>query len=92
MRGEKTAIRNAIARIDVVPSAQRPIVARSTVKRARVLVAHTLAQQAAFPIADRQTDALDTARARHLPEEFAHVARDRSTVITASHDLSMALR
>ena len=78
--------------MDVMPFAQRPIVALSGGERARVLVARALAQQARYLIADEPTAGLDPAHALHLFAEFARIAREGNAVITASHDLSMGLR
>jgi iron complex transport system ATP-binding protein len=89
---DKDAIDAAMMRMDVMPFAQRPIVALSGGERARVLVARALAQEARFLIADEPTAGLDPAHSLHLFEEFARLARDGNTVITAIHDLSMALR
>jgi iron complex transport system ATP-binding protein len=89
---DKVAIDAAMTRMDVMAFAQRPIVALSGGERARVLVARALAQEARFLIADEPTAGLDPAHSLHLFEEFARLARDGNTVITALHDLSMALR
>lgn len=89
---DRSAIDAAMARMDVMPFAQRPIVALSGGERARVLVARALAQQAQFLIADEPTAGLDPAHALRLFEEFARLAHDGNAVITASHDLSMGLR
>ncbi|MEQ1672540.1 MAG: ABC transporter ATP-binding protein, partial [Hyphomicrobium sp.] len=89
---DKAAIDAAMQRMDVLPFAQRPIVALSGGERARVLVARALAQDARFLIADEPTAGLDPAHSLHLFEEFVRLARDGSAVITALHDLSLALR
>ena len=89
---DRDSIETAMTRMDVMPFAQRPIVALSGGERARVLVARALAQQARYLIADKPTAGLDPAHALHLFAEFARIARDGNAVITASHDLSMGLR
>lgn len=89
---DKAAISAAMQRMDVMPFAQRPIVALSGGERARVLVARALAQQAKFLIADEPTAGLDPAHTLHLFAEFARIAHEGNTIITAIHDLSMALR
>jgi iron complex transport system ATP-binding protein len=89
---DKVAIDVAMKRMDVMPFAQRPIVALSGGERARVLVARALAQEARFLIADEPTAGLDPAHSLRLFEEFARLAAEGNTVITALHDLSMALR
>ena len=89
---DRDAIQTAMARMDVVSFAQRPIVALSGGERARVLVARALAQQARYLIADEPTAGLDPAHALHLFAEFARIASEGNAVITASHDLSMGLR
>lgn len=89
---DKSAVAAAMQRMDVMSFAQRPIVALSGGERARVLVARALAQKAQFLLADEPTAGLDPAHALHLLAEFTRLARDGNTVITALHDLSMALR
>ncbi|MGB4865851.1 MAG: ABC transporter ATP-binding protein [Hyphomicrobium sp.] len=89
---DQAAIDAAMVRMDVMPFAQRPIVTLSGGERARVLVARALAQEARFLIADEPTAGLDPAHSLHLFEEFSRLACDGNTVITAIHDLSMALR
>ena len=89
---DKTAIEAAMQRMDVVQLAQRPIVALSGGERARVLVARALAQEARYLIADEPTAGLDPAHTLHLFQEFARLAFDGHAVVTAMHDLSLALR
>ena len=89
---DKSAIEQAMQRMDVVQLARRPIVALSGGERARVLVARALAQDANYLIADEPTAGLDPAHTLHLFQEFARLAHDGKAVITALHDLSLALR
>jgi iron complex transport system ATP-binding protein len=89
---DRDAVEAAMTRMDVAKFAERPIIALSGGERARVLVARALAQQARYLIADEPTAGLDPAHTLHLFHEFARLAREGNAVITALHDLSLALR
>jgi iron complex transport system ATP-binding protein len=89
---DKTAVLAAMKRMDVLHLAQRPIVTLSGGERARVLVARALAQEARYLIADEPTAGLDPAHCLHLFQEFARLAAEGHAVVTAMHDLSLALR
>ena len=89
---DRDAVSSAMQRMDVLQFSQRPIVALSGGERARVLVARALAQEARYLIADEPTAGLDPAHTLHLFQEFARLARQGNAVITALHDLSLALR
>ena len=89
---DRDAVSSAMQRMDVLQFSQRPIVALSGGERARVLVARALAQEARYLIADEPTAGLDPAHTLHLFQEFARLAREGNAVITALHDLSLALR
>ena len=87
-----SAIASAMQHMDVMHLAQRPIAALSGGERARVLVARALAQEARYLIADEPTAGLDPAHCLRLFEEFARLATGGCAVVTALHDLSLALR
>lgn len=89
---DRAAILSAMTRMDALQFAQRPIVALSGGERARVLVARALAQQARILIADEPTAGLDPAHTLYLFRDFARLAQEGSTIVTALHDLSLALR
>ena len=94
--GESTTDRAAIAaamqRMDVVQFSDRPVATLSGGERARVLVARALAQQAQYLIADEPAAGLDPAHSLALFQEFARLAEDGHAVLTALHDLSLAMR
>ena len=90
--GDQQAIRAAMRRMDVLQFANRPVTELSGGERARVLVARALAQEAKFLIADEPAAGLDPAHSLALFEEFARLAQDGHGVLTALHDLSLALR
>lgn len=89
---DKAAVETAMQRMDVLQFAQRPIVALSGGERARVLIARALAQEARYFIADEPTAGLDPAHTLYVMREFARLANDGHGVVTAMHDLSLALR
>ena len=86
------AIRAAMQRMDVAQFADRPVTALSGGERARVLVARAMAQDAEFLIADEPAAGLDPAHVLALFQEFSRLSRDGHGVLTALHDLSLALR
>lgn len=90
--GDQQAIRAAMRRMDVLQFANRPVTELSGGERARVLVARALAQEAKFLIADEPAAGLDPAHSLALFQEFARLAQDGHGVLTALHDLSLALR
>lgn len=89
---DRAAIDAAMTRMDVAQFAGRPVTMLSGGERARVLVARALAQQAQYLIADEPAAGLDPAHALALFEEFSRLARDGHGILTALHDLSLALR
>ena len=90
--GDREAIASAMRRMDVTQFSDRSVATLSGGERARVLVARALAQEAEFLIADEPAAGLDPAHGLALFHEFARLSRDGHGVLTALHDLSLALR
>lgn len=86
------AIEKAMAAMDVLRFANRPVDELSGGERARVLLARALAQQARFLVADEPSTGLDPAHGLTLFKQFVHMAALRCAVIVALHDLSLAAR
>jgi len=89
---DPAAIERALAAMDIVHLADRPVSQLSGGERARVLVARALAQEAALLIADEPTAGLDPAHALALFALFRRLAAEGRTVVVALHDLSFAAR
>jgi len=89
---DPAAIDRALAAMDVLHLADRPVWQLSGGERARVLVARALAQEAALLIADEPTAGLDPAHALALFALFRRLAAEGRTVIVALHDLTFAAR
>ena len=89
---DRAAIATAMERMDVMQFSDRPVATLSGGERARVLVARALAQQAQYLIADEPAAGLDPAHCLALFQEFARLAADGHAVLTALHDLSLAMR
>lgn len=89
---DQAAITAAMQRMDVMQFSDRSVATLSGGERARVLVARALAQQAQYLIADEPAAGLDPAHSLALFQEFARLAADGHAIMTALHDLSLAMR
>lgn len=90
-RRDKEAARSAMARVDVLDFADRPVSELSGGERQRVVVARALAQEGQILLLDEPTAHLDLG---HQSETFAIVrliAREEAkTVLAVVHDLTLA--
>ncbi len=86
------AVEKAMAAMDVLPFANRPVDELSGGERARVLLARALAQQARFLVADEPSTGLDPAHGLTLFAQFSRMAESHCAVIVALHDLYLAAR
>lgn len=89
---DQAAITAAMQRMNVMQLSERSVATLSGGERARVLVARALAQQAQYLIADEPAAGLDPAHSLALFQEFARLAADGHAILTALHDLSLAMR
>ena len=85
------AVHDALARLDLVPMAERLVTTLSGGERQRVLVARALAQGAPIVLLDEPTTALDVGHQQQVLELVDELRRDHGlTVVTTMHDLTLA--
>lgn len=89
---DKTAVADAMARMDITGLAHRPATELSGGETARVLIARLLAQETPIVIADEPAAGLDPSHQIALVETFADIARSGRTVIASLHELPLAAR
>ena len=89
---DAAAVDTALAAMDAVHLASRPVLELSGGERARVLVARALAQQPRILLADEPAAGLDPAHQLSLFRHLAALAASGRTVVVALHDLSLAAR
>jgi ABC-type cobalamin/Fe3+-siderophores transport system ATPase subunit len=82
----------ALARVDAVELAERPISTLSGGERQRVMLARLLATGAALLLLDEPTTALDVGHALRLLALCRDLAADGAGVVLAMHELELARR
>ena len=86
------AVRRALARVDGMAFADRPIDALSQGERARLLLARTLATEADILLADEPVASLDPAYALDAMTVLRGEAQRGACVVVSLHDLGLAAR
>ncbi len=89
---DKSAIAQALSRMDLDGLAERAVDTLSGGEQARVLIARALAQQTDILIADEPVAGLDPAHQLRLFEHLQQFANIGRCVIVALHDLTLAAR
>jgi len=89
---DREAVRDAMARADVVHLSGRIATELSGGERARVMLARALAVGARGIVADEPLASLDPGHQIDVMELLAREARGGATVVTVLHDLTMAAR
>lgn len=89
---DEEAVRRAIARVDGAVLAARAIDTMSQGERARLMLARTLATEAAILLADEPVASLDPAYGLQAMEVLREEAHRGATVIVVLHDLGLAAR
>jgi iron complex transport system ATP-binding protein len=85
------AVREALARLDLLGFAGRAVTTLSGGERQRVLIARALAQGGPILLLDEPTTALDVGHGQQVLELVDELRRDRDlTVVATMHDLTLA--
>ncbi len=92
-RADREAVTAALAKLDLVDIADRPIGTLSGGEAQRAVLARALAQEAPVLLLDEPTASLDVGHAVEVLEVIDELrAGERLTVVTAIHDLTLAGR
>lgn len=89
---DRERVRQAMARVDVIDLAARPVTQLSGGQRQRVWMAMILAQETDLVLLDEPTTYLDLAHQYDLLELVRELIDEGRTVITVLHDLNQACR
>lgn len=91
-QADRTAVEQAMRRMEVDGLRGRPATELSGGEKARVLIARALAQEAPLLLADEPTSGLDPSHQIALMRIFASLAGEGRSVVASMHDLSLAAR
>lgn len=86
-RRDRAAVTRALALLDLVPLADRPVNALSGGERRRAIIGRALAQDARILLLDEPTVHLDLRHALELWTLLRGLAKSGRTIIVTSHDL-----
>jgi iron complex transport system ATP-binding protein len=90
-RSDLDAAQRALARLDLLELADRPVTTLSGGERQRVLVARLLAQDAPIALLDEPTTALDVGHQQQVLDLVDELRHDHGlTVLATMHDLTLA--
>jgi iron complex transport system ATP-binding protein len=90
-RRDRLAAERALARLDLLPFADRHLGSLSGGERQRAVLGRALAQEASVLLLDEPTSALDIGHGQHVLELVDLLRReDGITVLAAMHDLTLA--
>ena len=91
-RDDPAAVDRAIARMGLLPLADRPATALSGGEQARALIARALAQDTPLLVADEPAAGLDPEAQLRTLTVFRDLAAEGRGVLTSIHDLGLAAR
>jgi iron complex transport system ATP-binding protein len=80
----------ALARLDLVELASRPLRTLSGGEQQRAVLARAFAQEAPLLVLDEPTTALDIGRQQQVLELVASLREEHQTVVSAMHELTLA--
>jgi manganese/iron transport system ATP-binding protein len=84
---DRHSVRDALARLELAPLAERPITSLSGGQRKRALLARALAQQARLLLLDEPFTGVDRRSERLIIEQLQAFRADGGSVLIATHDL-----
>jgi iron complex transport system ATP-binding protein len=91
-QADSDAVQHALARVDGIPLAERPIDTLSQGERARLMLGRTLATEAEIVLADEPVASLDPAYALSAMAILRTEAARGASVVVSLHDLGLAAR
>jgi len=87
---DRLAVERSLARIDLLPFADRPLETLSGGEQQRAVLARALAQEASVLLLDEPTTSLDIGRQQQVLELVAELRDGELTVVSAMHELTLA--
>lgn len=89
-REDRKRVEAALARVDLLSVADRPVTQLSSGQQQRVLIARTLVREAAICLLDEPTALLDPAQAHQLDAALATLQASGAAVVIATHQVELA--
>lgn len=87
-QSDRVAVRDALARVDLLDLAKRPIGALSGGQRKRAFLARAIAQRASVLLLDEPFNGVDVRTEQLMAQLFLQFRQEGRTILISTHDLS----